>query len=335
MRKTPGTSRASIRLEPCASCVDLCQTTESQTSVAEPGSPAIDGRDLRAPNLAWDPFADSPSENGDEQYGEATGFEPVSTEYVASLERSLCDNDYDDSQQRTATETPARHEGDRLLIEMLARCGFTGPRQIRFEAELAAYGYPVMMALTRTGEIIKRVAEMGRPLSVRDTVLRWSRDDRSELSLETVARALVFFRTKVLMLGKWDPARGATIKTYFIGACLSQFPNVFQHWDRERLRWRNKHMVILDDPDDPAGLAEMSSTEDPAQAVLMSQQLDQIMAELADRDPTLYRVARLRLEEYSDVDAAKQVGLSARAVEGRWYRFNKHLRRRYDRGWTE
>jgi len=176
---------------------------------------------------------------------------------------------------------------------------------------------------------------MGRPLSVRDTVLRWSRDDRSELSLETVARALVFFRTKVLMLGKWDPARGATIKTYFIGACLSQFPNVFQHWDRERLRWRNKHMVILDDPDDPAGLAEMSSTEDPAQAVLMSQQLDQIMAELADRDPTLYRVARLRLEGYSDVDAAKQVGLSARAVEGRWYRFNKHLRRRYDRGWTE
>jgi DNA-directed RNA polymerase specialized sigma24 family protein len=332
-RHQPGLDPACT--EPCASCVGLCEKAGSPALPTEPGPSIPSDGELQAADLGWDIFADSPSEDGSEEHAEAGGFEPLSEEYVASLERSICDHDYDGAYQRGTTASPARHEADRLLIESLARGGFAGPRQIRFEAELAAYGYPVMMALTRTGEIMKRVAEMGRPLGVRDTILRWSRDDRSELCLETVARALVFFRTKVLIPGKWNPTRGTTVKTYFIGACLFQFTNVFQQWDRERLRWRNKHVVILDDPDDPAGLGEMSGTEDPAQAVLMNQQVDQILTELADRDPTLHRVAQLRLEGYSDVDAAKQVGLSPRAVEGRWYRFNKHLRRRHDRGWTE
>jgi hypothetical protein len=48
---------------------------------------------------------------------------------------------------------------------------------------------------------------MGRPLSIPSGGLGWSREDRSELSTETVARAVNFFREKVLRTGTWDHAR--------------------------------------------------------------------------------------------------------------------------------
>jgi hypothetical protein len=53
----------------------------------------------------------------------------------------------------------------------------------------------------------------GRPLGITDTGAGWSRDDRCELSTETVARALDFFRRKVLQAGAWDHTLGATIRS--------------------------------------------------------------------------------------------------------------------------
>jgi len=44
------------------------------------------------------------------------------------------------------------------------------------------------------------------------------------------ARGLRYFIGEVLKPGKWDYRRGATLKTYFIGACLLQFANVFHLW---------------------------------------------------------------------------------------------------------
>jgi hypothetical protein len=164
------------------------------------------------------------ADTGDEEPCRSPAFPLVTEEYVVGLEESVCEDDNESPQQRAIAENLGRREEDRELITTLAKSGFKGPGQDFFEAELAAYGYPVMMAWTRTGEIIKKAAEKGRPLSVPDTGIGWSRDDRCELSSETVARALVVFREKVLIAGAWDHTRGATIKTYFIGACLFQFP---------------------------------------------------------------------------------------------------------------
>lgn len=219
--------------------------------------------------------------------GGSDGFEPISHEYTALLEESIWPQGDGTSRQPDPAQNVARRAADSRLMEYLRDHRFQGPPQDRLEAALAAYGYPVMMAWTRTGEIFKKVAEKGRPLAIPSGGPGWCNDDRAELSAETVAHALVFFRTQILQARRWDPGGGATIKTYFIGACLHQFPNVYMRWDRERRRWHDNVLMRLDDPDDPVGLRAAPSHDDPADTVLGGLQRDRILAELAAKDPVL------------------------------------------------
>lgn len=59
----------------------------------------------------------------------------------------------------------------------------------------------------------------------------WLLDDNGDtimgLARETAAAALHFFRFKVLMKGKWDAAKGASLATFFVGQCRLQFANVY------------------------------------------------------------------------------------------------------------
>jgi DNA-directed RNA polymerase specialized sigma24 family protein len=264
--------------------------------------------------------------------GGSDGFEPISHEYAVLLEESIGAEGDSALRQSDLAQNFFRRAADSRLVEYLRDRGFQGPAQDRLEAALAAYGYPVMMAWTRTGEIFKKVAEKGRPLAILGSGPGWSYDDRAELSAETVAHALVFFRTQILQAGRWDPGRGATIKTYFIGTCLHQFPNVYVRWDRERRRWHDNVLMMLDDPDDPAGVRTVPGFDDPADTVLGALQREQILAELAARDPVLRRAVLLRHNGFSDVEAAKLLGLTPRALEGRWYRFARDLRHRGEGG---
>jgi len=296
-------------------------------------SARIEPEDKSRPSITEAPQGGlAAADTGDGESCSPTAFAPETEESVAALEASLCKDDYESTQQRAMAENLARREADRELISALARVGFTGPTQEMFEAELAAYTYPVMMAWTRTGEIIKRCKQKGRPLGICDTDAGWSRDDRCELSTETVARALVFFRKKVLLAGVWDHTRGATIKTYFVGACLFQFPNVYQRWNTERRSWQDRCAVVVDDPEDPAGLRRLGSDDNTEEHAIARHQLQQVMTELKDSYPDLRQVVQLQLLGYTCAQAAAHLGLSARAIEGQWYRFRKQSRSNDEEG---
>ncbi len=66
--------------------------------------------------------------------------------------------------------------------------------------------------------------------------LRLHGDEAHALAAEVVIVAIQKFRTKTLM--NKDPAKrwridgGASIKTFFIGRCLMELPDVFERWDR-------------------------------------------------------------------------------------------------------
>jgi hypothetical protein len=79
---------------------------------------------------------------------------PVTEDTVTALEESVCKEDYDTPWQQAITGNVARREEDRELIAKPAKSNFDGPAQELFEAELASYGYPIMMAWTRSGEIV-------------------------------------------------------------------------------------------------------------------------------------------------------------------------------------
>jgi hypothetical protein len=61
-----------------------------------------------------------------------------------------------------------------------------------------------------------------------------SLDDALELSCETVAEAIRCFRERVLIPGKWDPTRKASLRTFFVGQCILQFPNIYRRWNTEQ-----------------------------------------------------------------------------------------------------
>ena len=269
---------------------------------------------------------------GGEEPGRSPAFAPVTEEDLAAVEESVCDEDYDNARQQAVAENLARREEDRELIARLAKSGFEGPGQELFEAELAAYGYPVMMAWTRSGEIIKKAAEKGRPLGIPRGGPGWSREDRSELSAETVGRALAFFREKVLRAGAWDHTRGAAIKTYFMGACLFQFPNVYQAWQAERQRWMRHPAVSIDDPGGSGMLYQVPGDDDTEHRALARYQLQQVMAELAGKYPDLHQVVVLWLDGCTDAQAAEKLGSNPRKIEGQWHRWRRGHRRRQNEG---
>ena len=147
-----------------------------------------------------------------------------------------------------------RSVADRELLEELAAAGFAGPVYEVFAGSLAAYGLAVLMAWMSNGEIVARCKAAGRPLPGDAVPAAWSRDDRLELATETVARALDFFFRQVLQAGRWDDCRGASLKTFLVGACVLEFPNVFRLWIGEQQRWdktRDRQNV-----EEAAGIAE-------------------------------------------------------------------------------
>jgi hypothetical protein len=239
---------------------------------------------------------------------------------VDELERELTEDDLcapDDPAEKTRVDNARRLLADRALVAELAAAGFTGPVFEIAETELAAYGIAVMMAWMRTRQIFGKCQEIGRPAS--DTALEWSRDDRLEIAIETTARGLRYFIDNALRAGRWDPRRGATLRTFFVGACLLQFSNVFELWATEQRHWAQMNDDGEPIPDDAVGGADpqwADPTGDTAVRTRMAeQQLDRIP------DPKTREAAWLVFGlGASHAEAGQAVGLSAGAIEGRLYR---------------
>lgn len=154
---------------------------------------------------------------------------PLKLDNSDSIDESwLADFDSDRSEYMQRLET------DRTIVDELRASGFAGTHYSYFATEMAKYGIAVMTAWIRTHQIFGKMRERGRGgiAAPPGDELR-SQETAQELAMETVAVALQNFRTYVLLPGKWDPAKGASIRTYFIGQCLIQFSNVYRRWYKE------------------------------------------------------------------------------------------------------
>ncbi|MGW5739962.1 hypothetical protein [Amycolatopsis sp. NPDC003861] len=149
----------------------------------------------------------------------------------------------EDEEERRAAENVLRLEADRRLVEQLRADGFTGMQFDLFQYTLAAYGIPVIRSWISRRLIYSLCASHGRSIQVPDEVREYlagrdGEDDRVELAEETVAMALKMFKERALAGSEWSPEKGAALATYFIGACLLTFPNVFRTWYREYEHWK-------------------------------------------------------------------------------------------------
>ena len=202
---------------------------------------------------------------------------------------------------------------DRDLVDALMLRGYAGPEWDAFTRALAEYGYPVMRAWLLTGAIFLRCADKGigqlpRALSIESS-------DAGEIAGETVAEAIKHFRERVLIPGKWDMTRGASLNTFFVGQCILRFPNIYRRWYREQqdplLVRTDRHALTVD--------LGMLRTEPPS---------PQIGAELSR---AIHRLQRgdartiLGLQElgYDQAIIAEMFNTTARGIESRLFRYRR------------
>jgi hypothetical protein len=121
-----------------------------------------------------------------------------------------------DDEHLQERENLERLAGDADLARTLKAQGFSGRDYEVFRDELIRYGVAVLRGWLRTGAIPGKCRQKG----IRGVPAQMSRqfdgDTAEELAGESVARALEPFRVQALLGGRWDPGRGAALKTYFV-----------------------------------------------------------------------------------------------------------------------
>lgn len=136
-----------------------------------------------------------------------------------------------DFSKSRAAKNLDRLAADAELHHCIMIAGYTGPAWDRFASALAEYGYQVLLSWIKSGAVAQRCREKGThgaPESIPETAKLACHD----LATDTVVAALPKFRDEILRKQVWDPAKGASLKTFFIGKCLHHFPDIYRAWSR-------------------------------------------------------------------------------------------------------
>ncbi|ARH89019.1 RNA polymerase sigma factor [Streptomyces sp. MOE7] len=242
---------------------------------------------------------------------------PVSVNELTALE--TLDTDCTTEQPQADID---RRTADEQLVRLLSEDGFTGPRYERFEEELARYGISVLRGWMHSGFMFKLVASRGFDLKPHDMELeQLARDSdlREELAMMTVARALSRFRERALVGEGWKADGGASITTYFMGACAYEFPNEFRRHRKDEERWRRG--------------ADQETTKEPTPSVRsVAEEVLGNLCVLEDlkgiENPRARAVVALTIDGYSQEEIRHMLDVSSvRAVEAVLHRWRSKVKK--------
>ncbi|MEV7174058.1 hypothetical protein AB0O18_30710 [Streptomyces sp. NPDC093224] len=142
------------------------------------------------------------------------------------------------AERRTAARPPKRGNpeklaADRALYARLRQRDFTGWEMDLLREDLWLYGWKCLSAWTKDGTIIEKCGERDIVVPNRwfevETLRRRS-DLRDEVVHTAVESAVRTFTEGYLRSGRWNPNRGATMRTFFLGTCMYAFRDAFRHW---------------------------------------------------------------------------------------------------------
>lgn len=204
---------------------------------------------------------------------------------------------------------------DQLLVEGVLEQGLNGIRHVALEDELIRYAVPILQHLLADGRLVSKAVKLLRPPAPLDAWMHFTGDDREEFAQEMVANVLPGFSKAVFVERRWTPGGGATLKTYFVNACIMRFARIQAQWLRDRQAVRP--MGLEFDPDAFAG------DPDPAVTVIVRDQVDRLLLKMPDEQ--LREVMVLRGAGWPAKSAAEQAGLTPKAAESRLARFRKNL----------
>lgn len=192
---------------------------------------------------------------------------------------------------RRAAENLARLEKDWVLYREMADEGFEGPVWLQYAEELCAYGIEVITAWMVTGEMFAKATQRGRGVGQKPR--EFNRDDCEDVAQEVLVRGIRHFQDYALRRCKWDPSKGASMRTYFIGGCISQFSNAYH-------AWRDKEAQPVDPSE---ALLHANETIDVASQVTRAATIESALTQLRPADRAIIELYRNGYEHQEIADA--------------------------------
>ena len=141
-----------------------------------------------------------------------------------------------------------RLAGDAVLCAAVKHANYVGPDWEFIAGEIARYGIAVFEGWMARGIVTERCRAKG----VRGvpSLPEWVRRDRAlceDIVAATVETALIRFRDDVLKKDIWDPAKGASLRTFFIRQCMWRYGDAFRTAIAARQREvRTSDIEVLD-----------------------------------------------------------------------------------------
>lgn len=226
-------------------------------------------------------------------------------------------------------EGESPHQADQELVRLLHRDTFQGPRWDLFVEQYFAYGQKFLHKTVCTGQIFARCAKLGWPVgtSLERGVLREYAAEREMLVDDAVATAVNRFREQALLGGNWQPELGSSLRSYFIGGLVHEFPNAFRRW---RKQWKDgqvsrpvdhHNLAILEQTIESNLLA--SPATDPAHHAVVADQLERV---LRTGDDEIAIIAELRKAGREWDEIGEILGKSGKAAHAKWSRFCLRVR---------
>jgi hypothetical protein len=236
-----------------------------------------------------------------------TALAPLPSPSLTSFENTV--------EGRAVEHLEARLRNDAELVTRLMFGGYEGSDWTAAANRLVAYGHRVIRAWILDGSIVRECQSKSWHVEWSDTCR--NPEVATDIATMVVAVALQHFRDEVLIPGKWDPQRGASLSTFFVGQCILRYGNEFKAWKRSQLRSaRGAEAARWDrEPGVPDGASQVMDKADIARY-------------LKNADPITERALRLRAADYSWEEISELTDLSVSAVRGRVTRFQTQNRRR-------
>lgn len=242
----------------------------------------------------------------------------------------------DDSAERAA-KIENQRTAEQVLYDRLAEEDYEGPVWKELRRELSAYAIPILSAWFATRKIFRLCAE--RLNSLGGGPDDWPEDERSGLVHHVISQALVDFRSKGSKGKGWRADGGASVKTYFMTACIFSFSNIYRSWETHQRKWARTETR---DPSIDDDVTDTAMEDTTSRRALAKVGVDEMRRRLPELYKKIYKnlppdtvdalckldfsIVELRAQGYPHGAIAKRVGLpSDRAVEGRLYRLRKAL----------
>ncbi|MGX1913529.1 hypothetical protein ACWIID_32520 [Streptomyces phaeochromogenes] len=237
-------------------------------------------------------------------------------------------NAVDTRRARKLQENLDRRMADQQMVRLLSESDFAGTHYHRFEEALARYGISVLRGWLFSGYVFKLAASRGFDLKPDERELEeLARDSdlREELAMMTVARALPVFRRRALVEAGWQPDGGASIATYFMGACAYEFPNEYRRHRVQQKRWHRGQATQEITTEDR--FVVQGVTEEVLGNLRVLQRLRDI------DDPRTQATVALTVDGYTQEEIQQLLDAkSIRAIEGLLYRWRTKAKRREEEG---